>query len=147
MPNGQTTEPRRHGVGTEPPSREPFTGLHADLTERILACAIEVHRQLGPGLLESVYEGALKVELAHSGLRYRRQVSYPVLYRGEPVGEHRIDLIVEDAVVVELKTVHRLDPVFDAQVLTYLRLSGLKVGLLINFHSRTLREGIRRFIL
>ena len=147
MPDGQTTETRRHGESTEDRLRPPFSGSHAELTERILACAIEVHRQLGPGLLESVYEAAMRVELQHAGLRYQCQVSYPVSYRDQIVGEHRVDLIVEDTVVVELKTAQRLEPVFDAQVLTYLRLTGKKVGLLINFHSRTVREGIKRFVL
>jgi GxxExxY protein len=148
MPDGQTTETRRHGDSTENrTTRAPFSGVHADLTEKILACAIEVHRQLGPGLLESVYEAALRVELEHAGLRYRCQVLYPVTYRGRDVGEHKVDLIVEEAIVVELKTVQRLEPVFDAQVLTYLRLSGMKVGLLINFFSRVLRDGVKRFVL
>lgn len=117
------------------------------LTERIIGCAIEVHRVLGPGLLEATYGQALCVELAHADLAYRSQVPVPLVYKGHALGEYRIDLIVEDAVVVELKSVEGHDPVFDAQVLTYLRLSGKRVGLLINFHRRLLKDGIKRYVL
>lgn len=89
------------------------------LTERIIGCAIEVHKTLGPGLLEAMYEEALCIELTDSGLRYQRQVAIPALYKGRKVGEYRIDLLVEDAVIVELKSVERFDPVFEAQILTY----------------------------
>lgn len=117
------------------------------LTERIIGCAIQVHKQLGPGLLEAIYESALCVEFDAEGLRYQRQVEVPVKSRGKVIGQHRLDLIVEGAVVVELKSVERIDPVFEAQVLTYLRISGKKVGLLINFNSGLLKEGIQRFVL
>ena len=117
------------------------------LTEKIVGCAIEVHRQLGPGLLEATYEAALCVEFKEAGIRYRRQATYPVLYKGKAIGEYRADLIVEDAVVVEIKSVERLEPLFTAQVLTYLKITGRKVGLLINFSSRLLKEGIKRFVL
>lgn len=108
---------------------------------------MEVHRQLGPGLLEATYEAALGVELDEISLKFQRQVPFPVNYKGRPIGEYRVDLIVEDLVVVEIKSVERFDPVFEAQVLTYLRITGKKVGLLINFNSRLLRDGIKRFIL
>ena len=117
------------------------------LTEKIIGCAIEVHRQLGPGLLETTYEAALCIELEVAGLKYQRQLCFPVVYKGRNIGEYRLDLVVEDAVIVEIKSVERFDPVFEAQVLTYLRTTGKKVGLLINFHSRFLRDGIKRFIL
>jgi GxxExxY protein len=117
------------------------------LTERIIGCAIEVHRQLGPGLLESIYESALCVELEWEKIRFRRQVALPIEYRGRPLGEYRLDLIVEELVVVELKSVERFEPVFEAQLLTYLRLAKLRVGLLINFNSRLLRDGVKRFVL
>ena len=117
------------------------------LTEKIIGCAIQVHRELGAGLLESIYENALCLELETAGLRNQRQCAMPVLYRGRLIGEHRLDLLVEDAVVVELKSVERMDPIFSAQVLTYLRISGKKVGLLINFNARLLTHGIQRFIL
>jgi len=118
-----------------------------ELTEAIIGCAIAVHRELGPRLLENTYESALCVELDDSGLTYQRQVPFPVIYKGRTVGEYRLDLIVEDSVVAEIKSVERFDPVFEAQVLTYLRVSGKKVGLLINFNRRLLKEGIKRFIL
>jgi GxxExxY protein len=117
------------------------------ITDKIIACAIEVHRQLGPGLLEQTYETAMCVELTGAGVAFKRQAAFPVIYKGSQFGEHRADLIVESAVVVELKSVERYDPVFMAQVLTYLRCTGLRVGLLINFNGRVLRAGIRRFIL
>jgi GxxExxY protein len=116
------------------------------LTGRIIGCAIEVHRQIGPGLLESIYESALSVEFDIAGIRFERQIALPVEYRGRIIGEHRLDFIVERTVVVELKSVERMDPVFEAQVLTYLRLAKLKVGLLINFNSRLLHEGIKRLV-
>ncbi len=117
------------------------------LTERIIGCAIRVHKQLGAGLLESIYESALCVELELAGLRFQRQVPIPVTYRGHAIGEHRLDLVVEDLVVVELKSVERIEPLFEAQVLTYLKISGKKIGLLVNFNSRVLTSGIQRFIL
>ncbi len=115
------------------------------LTEKIIGCAIEVHRVLGPGLLESVYEEALCIELSDAGLQFQRQVNVPAVYKGRQVGLYRIDLVVEESVVVELKSVDRHDPVFEAQILTYLRVTGKKVGLLINFNSKLLKSGVKRF--
>jgi GxxExxY protein len=117
------------------------------LTEKIIGCAIEVHRHLGPGLLESTYESALCVELEIAGLRYQRQVCVPVVYKGRTIGEYRLDLLVEDAVIVEIKSVERFDPLFEAQLLTYLRVTGKKIGLLLNFNSHLLKDGIKRVIL
>ena len=117
------------------------------LTERIIGCAIEVHRQLGPGLLEGTYEAALCIELQNAGVNYVRQPIFPVVYKGQTIGEYRLDLIVQDAVVVEIKSVERFDPIFEAQVLTYLRVTSKKIGLLMNFNSRLLRDGIRRYVL
>ena|ERR1700682_6419372 len=116
------------------------------LTEKIIGCAIEVHRQLGPGLLEGTYEAALAIELEIAGLHFERQTIFPVVYRDKKIGEYRLDLLVENAVIVEIKSVERFDPVFEAQVLTYLRVTGKRVGLFINFNSRLLRDGIKRFI-
>ena len=116
------------------------------LTERIIGCAIEVHRTLGPGLLESTYVEALTVEFAEADLRFARQVPVPLTYKGRSLGEYRLDLLVEEAVVVEVKAVERFDPVHEAQLLTYLRLTGKRVGLLINFNRRLLREGIKRLV-
>ena len=118
------------------------TGLHAEITERIIGCAIEVHRELGPGLLESAYERALCVELRAVGLRFERQTPVLLRYKGLEIGEYRLDLLVENAVVVEVKSVDRLDPIHEAQVLTYLRLTQKRVGLLINFHSAVLKAGL-----
>jgi GxxExxY protein len=117
------------------------------LTERIIGCAVEVHRQLGPGLLESAYERAMCVEMDDAGLRYACEVVVPVVYKGRDVGDYRVDLIVEDTVVVEIKSVERLDKVFDAQLLTYLRVTGKHVGLPINFNSRLVTDSIKRFAL
>ncbi len=117
------------------------------LTKRIIGCAIEVHRQLGPGLLESIYESALCVELELAGLQFQRQVPVSVPYKTQIIGDLRLDLLVENLVVVEIKSVERIESVFEAQVLTYLKVSGKKVGLLINFNSRLLKTGIQRFIL
>jgi GxxExxY protein len=116
------------------------------LTEKIIGCAIEVHRELGPGLLESVYEEALCVEFQDTGLKFQRQLTIPALYKGRQVGEYRIDLIVEDAVIIELKSVDRHDPVFEAQILTYLKVTGKKVGLLINFNSKSNHTRLRQRI-
>ncbi len=118
-----------------------------ELTERIIGCAIEVHRQLGPGLLEAIYEDALCIEFDDSGVRYKRQVPFPISYKGRRLGDYRLDLIVEGAVVVEIKSVERFDPLFEAQLLTYLRVTGKRLGLLVNFNSRLLKNGIKRFVL
>jgi GxxExxY protein len=118
-----------------------------EITEAVIGCAIEVHRQLGPGLLEASYESALCIELDDMALAYQRQVVFPAIYKGRTIGEYRLDLLVQEAVVVEIKSVERFDPVFEAQVLTYLRVTGKKIGLLINFNSRLLKDGIKRFAL
>jgi GxxExxY protein len=118
------------------------------LTERIIGFAIEVHRQLGPGLLESAYEECLCYELRQGGLAFRQQVSLPVMYKAIRLDcGYRIDIIVEEKVILELKTVERLLPVHDAQLLTYLKLSGVRIGLLLNFNSPVLKDGIRRMVL
>lgn len=117
------------------------------ITERIIKCAIAVHRELGPGLLENVYEEAMDIECSMDGLNVQRQLKIPVLYRGKTIGEYKPDMIINDLVVVEIKSVERFDPVFEAQVLTYLKITGKRVGLLINFNSRLVKDGIKRFIL
>lgn len=117
------------------------------LTERIIGCAIEVHRRLGAGLLESIYESALFVQLQYAGIQVERQVRFPVVYREQIIGEHIIDLLVEGKVVLELKSVEQLNPVFEAQVISYLRLTGCHVGLLINFNTDLVKRGIKRFVL
>ena len=115
------------------------------LTELIIGAAIEVHRNTGPGLLESVYEECLCYELSELGLSFRRQVELPIAYKKVRLScGFRMDLVVEDAVVLELKTVERLLPVHSAQLLTYLKLSGKQLGLLINFNEPALKDGLKR---
>lgn len=122
--------------------------LEADLTERIIGGAIEVHSALGPGLLESAYESCLCHELRLQGISFRRQVPQEVIYKGMTLDcGYRLDLIVEERVVLELKAVERLVPIHEAQLITYLRLSGIKVGLLMNFNIPALRDGIVRRVL
>lgn len=116
-----------------------------ELTEKIIGAAIEVHRHLGPGLLESVYEAALAYELAQSGLKVERQKPVPVSYKGLQFEEgYRLDLLVADEVIVELKCVDSILPVHEAQALSYLKLTGFKVALLINFKVPVLKQGIQR---
>ena len=124
-----------------------FPDQRDPLTERIIGCAIEVHRQLGPGLLEATYEAALAIEMTTAGLHFQQQLVIPVSYKGQPIGEHRLDFLVEEAVVVELKSVERFDPIFEAQILTYLKLTGKRRGLLLNFNSRLLKDGLKRYVL
>lgn len=115
------------------------------LTDQVIAAAIEVHRELGPGLLESAYEQCLCHELHLRGLTFRRQVELPVVYKGTRLDcGYCIDLIVDEQVIVELKAVEKLLPVHEAQLMTYLRLTKLRVGLLINFNVPVLKEGIKR---
>ncbi len=122
--------------------------VHGDLTDRILSGAFAVHTALGPGLLESVYEQCLCHELSERGLAYERQVEVPILYKGAslPCGL-RADLIVERRVLLELKAVDEIHPIHEAQLLTYLRLTGIKVGLLLNFNVTALKHGILRRVL
>ena len=115
------------------------------LTQRVIGCAIEVHRTLGPGLLESVYEVCLCRELVLAGIPFVRQQKIPVLYKGESVDcDLRIDVIVNQSLALEIKSVHQILPVHEAQLLTYLRVSGLPLGLLLNFNEATMKDGIRR---
>ena len=121
--------------------------VEPDLTAAIIGAAIEVHRALGPGLLESAYESFLAHELALRGVSFERQCPIPVAYKGTHVDcGYRIDLLVERRVVVELKAVTQLTPQHDAQLLTYLRLSRRRVGLILNFWVPRMKEGIRRFV-
>lgn len=118
-----------------------------EVTQRIIGAAIEVHRTLGPGLLEGVYEECLEHELRLRRVAFERQRRVPIAYKGHPVGvDLRMDFLVEDLVVVELKAIEKLLPVHGAQLLTCLRLTGKPLGLLINFNVSLLREGIKRVI-
>lgn len=123
------------------PEQDPLTG-------KVIGAAIEVHRALGPGLLESAYEECLCHELNLAGLAFARQVSLPVIYKGVRLDcGYRLDVVVEGQVVVELKTVERLMPIHEAQLLTYLRLAQIHTGLLLNFNVPVLRDGIKRMVL
>jgi GxxExxY protein len=118
-----------------------------DITHGIIGAAIEVHKRLGPGLLESAYEECLAHELSLRNLRVDRQVGVPIVYRETKLEcGYRIDLLIESRIVVELKSVESLAPIHEAIILTYLRLSGHKIGLLINFNVAILKDGVRRFI-
>ena len=118
------------------------------LTHEIIGAAIEVHRVLGPGLLESAYEECLARELTLRNIKFERQKSLPVVYKDVKLDcGYRLDFLVEGRVVLELKAVESLAPIHEAIMLTYLRLSGCQIGLLINFHTQILKDGIKRFVL
>lgn len=117
------------------------------VTERIIGCAIEVHRVLRAGLFESIYRSALAIEFDDAGLTYERELGVPAVYKGRELGHYRIDFLVEDLVILEVKSVERHNPIFETQVLTYLALTRKRVGLLINFNTRLVRDGIKRFIM
>ncbi len=118
-----------------------------EITEKIIGCAIKVHRNLGPGLLESIYENALCFELNQINVKYEKQLKIPIVYKGLSLGEYRLDILVENEIIVEIKAVNRYDPVFEAQMLTYLKVTGKKLGLLMNFNVPVLKNGIKRIIL
>jgi GxxExxY protein len=120
----------------QPEERDP-------LTERIIGCTMEVHRALGPELLESAYTAALCIELELAGFSFARERSFAALYKGRVVGTYRPDIIVDDEVVLEIKSAIRHDPVFLAQM-TSLRITGINVGLILNFRSRVMRDAVRR---
>src|SRR5688572_17904324 len=117
---------------------------HDPLTERIIGCGMTVHRILGPGLVESTYEAAFCIELAEAHLSFTRQVHVPIYYKGEIIGEYRPDLIVDDKVVVEIKSVEKLIGLHQAQLLAYMRILGKSTRLLLNFNGEVLRTGIKR---
>ena len=120
----------------------------SDVSKSIIAGAIEVHRALGPGLLESAYKSCLVVELTGRGLAVQTEVAVPLIYKGVSVGYgHRLDILVAGQVIVEVKAVLSLEPIHTAQLLTYLRLAEKRVGLLINFNVPVLKDGIRRVVL
>ncbi len=125
---------------------EANTNQSDPLTYQIIGAAIEVHRELGPKLLESIYEEALCIELDLRQLSYERQKMIELNYKGHKIGTFFVDIIVENSVTVELKSVANLAPVHEAQLISYLKLAGLRRGLLINFSVTTLREGIKRII-
>ena len=122
--------------------------VRGELTERIIGFAIEVHKQLGPGLLESIYEECLCSELTDAGLPFQRQIKLPIMYRGRLLEDgFRADVVVADEVIIEIKSVEHILPVHEAQLLTYLRLTGHRIGLLMNFNVTRLKDGLRRFVM
>jgi GxxExxY protein len=138
-----TTTERQKDFTTETVRQGEASGL----SERIIGLAIEVHRQLGPGLLESAYEQCLCHELGLNGFAHARQVPLPIIYKGVHLEcGYRMDIVVEQQVVIEVKAIEKLMPIHEAQMLTYLRLSGFAVGLLMNFNNPVLKTGLRRLI-
>ena len=120
--------------------------LYPDLSYAIVGAAIEVHEHIGPGQLEAVYQRALEIELERRSIRFRAQVPIPMIYKGEPVGQYYADVIVEDAIVLELKAVERLHPVHTAQILSYLKATKHRLGILINFNVPRVVQGMKRVV-
>jgi len=119
-----------------------------ELSNRVIGCALEVHRRLGPGLLESAYEQCLAHELATAGIPFELQCPLPVQYKGIKIEcGYRIDFLVDGAIVVELKSVDKVLPIHEAQLLTYMKLAGVPIGLLVNFNVKLLKSGIKRMVL
>ena len=119
-----------------------------DLTERVIGLAIDLHRHLGPGLLESAYEECLCFELKQADIEHRRQVPLRIVHKDVRLDcGYRMDIVARDQLIIEIKAIERIVPLHEAQILTYLRLSGFKVGLLLNFNSVVLKDGLRRFVL
>ncbi|MBN2489913.1 MAG: GxxExxY protein [Planctomycetes bacterium] len=119
-----------------------------ELSNRVIGCALEVHRHLGPGLLESTYDECLAQELDLSGIGFKRQWPVAIEYKGRKLhSAYRIDFLVEEKLIVELKSIDEVAPIHEAQLLTYMRHAGVSIGLLINFNTRVLKDGIRRFVL
>ncbi len=117
-----------------------------ELTGQVIGAAINVHQALGPGLLESIYEKCLCIEFDRKNFSYKRQKEIPIEYRGIRIDcNYKIDIIVENKLIVELKACETLLPIYEAQILTYLKLTGIKIGLLINFNVPLLKDGIKRF--
>ena len=118
-----------------------------DLATRVIGCCIDVHRALGPGLLEKIYARAVCIELDHAGIQYQREREIPVTYRGELLCQQRLDIVVADQIILEIKSVEHLNPVHRAQLTTYLRISKIRLGLLLNFNVAILQDGIKRVAL
>ena len=118
-----------------------------DLANRVIGCCIDVHRALGPGLLETIYARAVCIELDHAGILYQREREIPVTYRGELLCQQRLDIVVADQIILEIKSVEHINPVHRAQLTTYLRISKIRLGLLFNFNVAILQDGIKRIIL
>ena len=147
--NGHSPQRHKDHEGLGASLNDPGARSRADeLSHVIIGAAIEVHRVLGPGLLESAYEECLAHELSLPRGSFERQVPLPVRYKTVRLAcGYKLDLVVEGEVIVELKSIERLDAIHEAQLLTYLKLSGLKVGLIINFHTSFIKDGIKRLVL
>jgi GxxExxY protein len=137
-----------HGGRGVPGGRGEEDGLVVgDMTGRVIGLAIKVHKAIGPGLYENVYEDCLGLELSRAGLRFARQVELPLIYEGVRFERtYRADIIIEETIILEIKSIENILPIHEAQILTYLRLSGCHVGLLLNFNTVLLKNGLRRFI-
>ena len=118
-----------------------------DLATRVIGCCIDVHRALGPGLLEKIYARAVCIELDHAGIQYLREREIPVTYRDEMLCQQRLDIVVADQIILEIKSVEHINPVHRAQLTTYLRISKIRLGLLLNFNVAILQDGIKRVAL
>lgn len=132
------------------PNFSPKTELDAytnQLSSRIIGAAIEVHRNLGPGFLEKICEEALAIELADRNISFQRQYEISVEYKGQQIGLNRLDILVENCIIVELKAVEAISPIHHAQIISYLKATGYKLGLLINFNVTLLKQGINRIVL
>lgn len=135
-----------HAASAESNRGEP-DGRVDELARAVIGAAIEVHRCLGPGYLERVYEGALRVELRVRGIAFERQRALPVVYKGQAIGQGRIDFLVEDSLILELKAVDTLLPIHTAQMISYLKALRCRLGLIINFNVPMLRMGIQRIVM
>ncbi|MBI5788928.1 MAG: GxxExxY protein [Candidatus Schekmanbacteria bacterium] len=119
-----------------------------DLSNRIIGLAIEVHRELGPGLLENSYKQCLAYELSHANIAFKMEVELPVIYKNFRIAcGYRIDLLIENKLVIELKSIEKILPVHEAQLLTYMKMANIKIGLIMNFNEKILKKGIKRFVL
>jgi GxxExxY protein len=127
--------------------KSPLSDQLEDLIHRTIGCCIAVHRTLGPGLLESIYSRAVGLELTAAGISFEREKAYPVMYRGEKLCDQHLDFVVEEQLVLEIKSVEHLIPIHQSQILSYMRASRIRAGLLINFNVVVLQDGIKRKIL
>ncbi len=125
----------------------PLDSATEDLIHRAIGCCIAVHRELGPGLVEEIYQRAVALELEAAGMTFERERSFPVVFRGKRLYTHRLDLVVDGRLVLELKAVDRLQPVHHAQALSGLKVAKLRVALLINFNEAVLKDGVKRIVL
>jgi GxxExxY protein len=132
--------------GTGSYSKSVLSSETDALITRIIGCAIRVHSELGPGFLETIYASALEVEFAHEGLAFEREKPIVVRYRDEVIAGQRLDFVVNEQVILEIKAANRLEPVFQAKLISYLRATKLRVGLLINFNVPLVKDGIKRIV-